>query len=98
MKDNTKINAKTNETPELNYEGYYAGKNDEHKESDNLMFKKMFKFLGIRKRKINDLADPMMVLYLQNNAILSTVRHLTEEVAELNELVIKLSKKIDENN
>lgn len=73
---------------EERYEDYYAGKNNQYKEQDNLIFKNVMEFCNVKKKskkkQTEELKSAVMSLYIQNQAILSTLRHITDAMEEQN--------------
>lgn len=79
-------------------EDYYAGKNDCYKEKDNLIFKRCAMFgKGKRKDRLAEAEGAVMSLYLQNQSILSSMRHMHDEIELLHEEIRVLYSSLNED-
>lgn len=79
-------------------EDYYAGKDDCYKEKDDIIFKHVFEFgSGKKKDRLKEAERVVMALYLQNQSILSSMRHMHDEIELLHEEIRVLYSSLSED-
>lgn len=81
---------------DIPYEDYYSGKFGEYHEKDDSIRRAVFNFgEGKKCDQKYDTQKMVMAFYIQNQSILSSMRHLMDKIEVLEEKIAKLEEKKD---